>query len=62
MRKALISAAFMTITAGPVLAQGAQLAQASAKTLVKKEAPRSEYWVSRDLSNVLTKVVTLKVR
>ena len=62
MERVAIAFALFTLTAGPVVAQGADMAGPSVKTTARKDQPKNDYWVSRDLSTVLTKVVTIKVR
>ena len=62
MGRILVAFALAASTAGPVLAQGAEVPGTPAKATVKKDALKADYWVSRDLNSVLTKVVTIKMR
>ncbi len=58
----LAAAACAAILAGPASAQDVRAGASSAKVLSRKDSQKSDYWFSRDLSNVLTKVVTIKMR
>ena len=57
-----IALALSTAVVGPALAQDVAVPGTAAKMMAKKDSAKADYWASRDLSSVLTKVVTIKLR
>ena len=52
---------FVATITGPVAAQNVHSAAASTKAISKQDPHKTSYWLSRDLSSVLTKAVTIKL-